>query len=513
MANPVFVPGSERGRHRRPRKHVVVLVATAALVGALSVSAAALTRDTPAASQAAGCTSLRVTAAPEVAPAVKEVADSLPRTRCGRILVTAADPATTATALARGTARIDVWVPDSSMWAAKMPTSTSIGSSPVVLAVPSGLERQAGPAATYEQLAAVSPGLRLQGGDPKTSAPTQAALVDLTTSLGGTSVQRGQLATLLRSLGSDAGDQARTVRVSTEQAVSAANAAAGRDVSRAVQPSAAGRSMDYPYVVLASDGRVKRMAQTLLDALTGPSGRAELEHLGFRTADTTARPLTADESRQALRTLAVLSRPTRTLALVDVSGSMATQVPGAAGETRMDLARASLREGIGLLPEGTVAGLWRFSADLTPSTDYEQVAPLTPLTEQSRSRLRAVLGRLDVDPDGGTGLYSSTLAAVRYVRAGYDPTRVNSVVVLSDGKNEDATAHAVSLHALLNALRADNDPKRPVRVITIAYGPDSDAAALRTISDATGGTLYTVEDPRDLPTIFSEAIGARLSTS
>src|SRR3954453_4139406 len=102
MANPDSVPGSERGRHRRPRRHLVVLVATAALLGALSVSVAALTRDTPAASHAAECSTLRVTAAPEVAPAVKAVADSLPRLRCGRIVVSAADPASTATALERG---------------------------------------------------------------------------------------------------------------------------------------------------------------------------------------------------------------------------------------------------------------------------------------------------------------------------------------------------------------------------------------------------------------------------
>ncbi len=512
MANPVFVPGSERGRHRRPRRRVVAFVATAGLLGAFSLSAAAFTGEKPA-HQAAGCPTLRVTAAPEVAPAVETVASSVPGVRCSRIVVSAADPASTASELERGTARIDVWVPDSSMWAANVTSPTSIGSSPVVLAVPRSLAREVGPTATYEQLAAVSPPLTLQARDPKTSAQTQAALVDLNASLRSTSAQRGQFAALLRSLGSDASERARTVRVSTEQAVRAANAGPGKDVSRAVRPTATGRSMDYPYVVLTTDGRAKAMAQTLLNALTSPRGRAEIEHLGFRTADTTARSLTAADSRAALETLALLSRPTRTLALVDVSGSMASQIPGAAGATRMDLARAALREGIRLLPRGTIAGLWRFSANLTPSTDYEQVAPLTPLTPQSRSRLRAVLGSLDVDPDGGTGLYSSTLAAVRYVRAGYDASRVNSVIVLSDGKDEDATAHAISLHTLLKALRTDNDPERPVRVITIAYGPDSDTAALRTISEATGGTLYTVEDPRDLPMIFREAIGARLSTS
>ena len=488
MAYPVFVPGSERGRHRRPPRRMVVLVATAGLLGALSVSAAAAFTGETRAPQPAGCPTLRVMAAPEVAPAVETVASSLPRSRCNRVVVSAADPASTAAELERGTARIDVWVPDSSMWAAKVKSPTSIASSPVVLAVPRALAREAGPAATYDQLAAVSLPLTLQAGDPETSALTQAALVDLSTSLSSTSAQRGQLSALLRSLESDAGGRDRTVRVSTEQAVRAANAATGKEVSRAVQPAAGGRSMDYPYVVLATDGRVKSMAQTLLDALTSSGGRAELERLGFRTADTTARTLTAKDSRAALQTLAVVSRPTRTLALVDVSGSMASQIPGASGATRMDLARAALREGIRQLPGATVAGLWRFSANLTPSTDYEQVTPLTPLTQQSRRRLGAVLGSLDVDPDGGTGLYSSTLAAVRHVRAGYDAARVNSVIVLSDGKDEDATAHAISLTTLLKALRTENDPERPVRVITIAYGPDSDTAALRTISEVTGGT-------------------------
>ena len=40
---------------------------------------------------------------------------------------------------------------------------------------------------------------------------------------------------------------------------------------------------------------------------------------------------------------------------------------------------------------------------------------------------------------------------------------------------------------------------------------DSDTAALRRISAATGGTLYTASDPRELPLIFGEAIGHRFA--
>jgi secreted protein with Ig-like and vWFA domain len=177
----------------------------------------------------------------------------------------------------------------------------------------------------------------------------------------------------------------------------------------------------------------------------------------------------------------------------------------------MQLAREALLEGLSLFPRGTVAGLWRFSSDLTPSSNYEQVAPMASLTPANRRPLADAVGGLTAVPLGGTGLYDSVLAAVRHVRAGYDRDAVNSVVVLSDGRNEAASAHGITKPALLRALRAEADPERPVVVITVAYGPDSDTEALRAISDATGGTLHVARDPRDLPVIFRDAIGGRLT--
>jgi hypothetical protein len=275
-----------------------------------------------------------------------------------------------------------------------------------------------------------------------------------------------------------------------------------------VRPASDGTVMDYPFIVLRSS----KATDALLDALRGPVGRDALDQAGF-DEQTTAQALTEDAADRALRALRLLQRPTRTLALVDVSGSMATPVPGAHAATRMDLAREAMRAGLGLLPDGTVAGLWRFSDNLTPSTDYQQVAPLTQLTARTRGLISTALDSLQVDPDGGTGLYSSTLAAVRAVRASYDDSRVNSVIVLSDGKDQDAEAHHISLATLLHDLRAEADAARPVRVIGIAYGPDSDTAAMRAVTEVTGGTLYIARDPRDLPVIFREAIGSRLCTA
>jgi hypothetical protein len=286
--------------------------------------------------------------------------------------------------------------------------------------------------------------------------------------------------------------------------------------------------MDHPFVVTTDHPRARRDADALLEVLTGSSGRAVVEGLGFRSAPDGANPLltraagvdprpagdpaplSAGERRSTLELLATLGRPSRVLALVDVSGSMDRPVPGT-DLTRMELARKAIREGLRLFPRGTVAGLWRFSSDLTPSTNYEQVAAMRPLTGPARRVLADAVGGLTAVPLGGTGLYDSILAAVRQVRAGHDPDAVNSVVVLSDGRNEAASAHGISMNALMKALRAEADAKRPVPVIAVAYGPDSDTVALRRIADATGGSLHVARDPRDLPVIFRDAIGRRIA--
>ena len=308
----------------------------------------------------------------------------------------------------------------------------------------------------------------------------------------------------------------------------AENAESGTAKLRAVYAPARGLALDYPFVVTATDAAVRRDAEALLRALTDPAGVAAVEELGFRSpagqgnslltpaagVDSTksqdALPLSSEQAGSALRLLATLSKPTRVLALVDVSGSMAQLVPGLGPVSRIELARTVVRGSLGLFPRGTVAGLWRFSSDLTPSTNYEQLMPLTPLTASSRRDFAASIDRLAAVPNGGTGLYDSVLAAVRYVRSGYDPSRVNSVVVLSDGRNEYASAHGITKAHLLTALRREADPDRPVRVISVAYGPDSDIAALRSISTTTGGMVYTARDPRDLPVIFRDAIGHRV---
>lgn len=535
-------------RHRGHRGMPVFAVGAAvALVTVGLVSATWLGGDEPAAgreSAAGTCAEapLRVLAAPEIAIPVRSVAAGLPG--CPQIRVSAADPAATAARLHAGRVAADVWIPDSSVWTADgedggaAPILGSVARSPVVLAVPATITDTLD-AETYEGIAraaTTSHPVVLSTGPASKSAKAQAVLADLLASLGSSAEHRGDLVALLRGIDTDARSARLTLpavgwaaRATTEQAVWSANTTAGNGAYRAVYPPGTGFAMDYPYVLL---GKVNaERTEALFEALTGGVGAERLQATGFRSprtgpgpgladtsgidtaAGTAARPLLPGQQQEGLRGLAVLDRPSRLLALIDVSGSMAEPVREGSSLTRIGLVRTAVTSTLRLFPTDTVAGLWRFSADLTPTTDYVQVTPMRRLTPQARHDLGRAVRRLHAVQGGGTGLYASVLAAVRHVREDYDPTRVNSVVVLSDGRNQDAGRDDISLETLLAALNRENDPRRPVVVISIAYGPDSDSAALGAISAVTGGSLYTATDPRTLPLIFRNAIGNRLCST
>jgi Mg-chelatase subunit ChlD len=143
--------------------------------------------------------------------------------------------------------------------------------------------------------------------------------------------------------------------------------------------------------------------------------------------------------------------------------------------------------------------------DFAPRCSSSQ---LPPPAAGGRATLALAMTRLRPVPDGGTGLYDTTLAAVRAVRAGWDPARVNAVVLLTDG--DDTDADGIGLDALLSTLRNEAQASgQPVPVISIAYGDGSGVAALQAISAATGGARYQVSDPSRIREIFLDAVGQR----
>jgi Ca-activated chloride channel family protein len=559
---------SSSGRHRRyqGRSRHLVRWAAAVTVGALALAGCgvglALGRHTDA-TCSDGVRTLRVAVTPELAGIVTKVARTVDTGRggaCTKTRVTATSSSEVAASLRKTgqSSRVapDVWIPDSSAWLRRssvgslhLPTPyQSVARSPIVVAV----ARQTGAALGWNSRTVdLSPLLDgdatgrpadLYLPDPHGSAAAAGALLSLQATAALRADGRAALAAaLLGHVGSAEGDQSgqqftvlaggrpEAVPTSEQQVWAYDRAAAAAKQVVASYPSLHASSLDYPWVVLARARQAQEDAVRLLAAVIGHHGRELLLAAGFRDRNGIGGPVLTselgvdraipagpaprgDDVDRVLRSLDVLRQGSRMLAVIDISGSMGEQVPGAGGATKLDLTKKAAVRGLGVYPDDTEIGLWAFSTHLTPSTDYRQLVPIGPIGARSgamtgRQQLAGALAALQHVPGGSTGLYDTALAATRRVRAQWEPGRVNSVVLLTDGRNDDD--QGIGLAELLTLLRAENDPQRPVPLITIAYGAQSPVGALRAMSAATGGATYVAKDPRQVRQVFLEAIQQR----
>ncbi|MES9543345.1 substrate-binding domain-containing protein [Actinomadura sp. NPDC000600] len=527
-----------------------------------AVVAAVLGTSVYALSETPGCSGpvrgLDVAAAPEIAGAVSAVGAEFNRRghrvrgRCVRVAVRAAGPAGVRALLAgeippgAGVRRPDVWIPDSSLWLrlleAPPPAAGSLARSPLVAALPRAeAGRAAGP--WRKVLDAAVPGtresrsFRLTVADPARTGTGLASLLMVDARYGKASAPFAAFARDVRQhVAPDASAQfsalARResgrvpVLVTSEQAVWAHDRADPSEPAEAVYPPDGTLFLDYPVTLPSADPAARLFAR----ALRSGAAREAFRSRGFRDPDgappaafaeaagvAAARPpelpapAGADVERVA-QAWARLALASRMLSLIDVSGSMAQRVPGT-GLTRMQAIAQASRQGLALQPDDTELAQWIFSTRLDGVRDWHENVPMGPLggrigSATRRQRILGALAALRPRPDGGTGLYDTLLAAVRYMRRTYRPEMVNTVLVFTDGRDDDPDGP--TLPATLAALRAERDPARPVQIIVVGFGPDVDTAELRGIADATGGSVYTAHAPQDILRIFGQATARRL---
>jgi hypothetical protein len=325
-----------------------------------------------------------------------------------------------------------------------------------------------------------------------------------------------------------AGDPQAPAFTATEQDIVAANRAAGAANAVAVYATDGVPQLDYPVVRVGSpSGAQADAVSAVVTALTSDTARRLVLDAGFRDADghppagagdasgTQAElpgvlPLSAPQVWSLADRIAQLAAPSRMLAVIDVSESMSAAVGGG---TRATLARDAAKSALALFPDAYSVGLWTFAFRLDGATDHVEEVPLAALDAAvggtpQRDRLDAELDRLpDELAPGGTGLYDTTLAAVRAAREGHQPGSVSSVVLLTDGADDDRGG--ISLQGLVDTLRGEADPARPVELIAIALGPDADTAALQQVTDAAGGRVYTARTPEDVQNAFVDALRNR----
>jgi hypothetical protein len=468
----------------------------------------------------------------------------------------------TGVGLASGKTKIpDVWVADSSLWLLRLRTAKqdsvpatgqSVAKSPIVLAVPEPIATTLGwPQAKLtwgDLLKKVTADSKLKVGivDPVRDSSGLSGLLAMSVAAQATGAQATQNATAaLRALAAGSSSVRDEVLRRFPHATDPASLASGLSVAplseqavvtyNATQPPVrlaslyvepAPAPLDYPYVAMPGLSADKAAAaSSFAKALAADSFRDRLAGLGLRSADGSTgkgfqMPAGAPASLNSpagatldgatldklLQTWLTVALPARMLAVLDVSGSMLITVPTAGNRTRMEVTTEAARKGLGLFDDRWSVGLWVFSTLLDGNKDHKELAPIAPLSAQ-RTQLLQSLAQIKPKKDGDTGLYDTILAGYKAVQQGWDEGAINSLVVMTDGQNEDD--NGLSIDQLLAELQKTVDPKKPISVILIGIGTTIGQAEMEKITNAVGGGTFIAPDPAKIGEIFLKAISLR----
>jgi Ca-activated chloride channel family protein len=165
-------------------------------------------------------------------------------------------------------------------------------------------------------------------------------------------------------------------------------------------------------------------------------------------------------------------KPANVLLVLDNSGSMGD-------ENKLEQAKTGLRGFFANAAPQDRIGLMKFSAR------PQLLVPLAPFGT-NKGRLQTAVDQ--IFPDADTALFQATAAGIAVVKKRADTSRINAVVLLTDGQD---TAGGVSESQLLTALEQEGRAETGgVKLYTIAYGADADKALLARFADATGGKPF-----------------------
>lgn len=529
--------GDRKSVNRRPL-WIALLVLFLLLAGVIAWRSLTDSKDESSCEQVSAA---RLVASPDIAPALTEAAASLKKEGgCAEINVAAApaDEVLNQLVTAAGDPA-DLWVPDSDVWA-KQATAAGVSAETVVPAVAaSPVVLAGGPAADAPEswLSAATSG-QLEMLDPLASTPSALSLIAMRAEKaksGGSGAElKAGLVTSAQQYAQDSSDQG------VDEILAAVSASSKRVVPvteqqflvgqrenprlQAMVPGTGTLMQNYPLLTLPGHSEESRAALAeFLEYVQRPQGRVALARHGFRAGD--GQPLSSDRGigevteltvpeakwvKEDLRVWQVLAVPASLLVVLDASGSMDFETSDG---TRMQLATTAASQALSAYPDSTRIGMWLFSVDQGgPGVDHRVMAPLRRLDAKVDGvTQRQLLGQKTQESleltNGGTGLYDTTLAAYRNALRNHDDDYFNSVVLMTDGANDDPGS--IGLDELLTTLRSEVDPAKPVRVIAIGISEDADMDALEKIAEATGGQAFAARDPRDIMTVMAKSMLAR----
>lgn len=289
---------------------------------------------------------------------------------------------------------------------------------------------------------------------------------------------------------------------------------------------------DNPFIILDAEwvSDEERVAAEAFQAfVTTPENQQQVLEYGFRPGNpdvAVGEPINADFGVDPEQPSTLLETPApevmvdlldrwdeqrksaRVTIVLDVSASMGDPaVPGNSG-SKLDLAKQAAISALDLFKDDDQVGLRIFTTGLGDgSASFVDLAPPEPISANREALRRAIDEQF---PRSGTPLYEVTQATFDEAVEDYDPNRINAVVILSDGVNEDlqSSDDDQQLEELISSLRANSasELSKPIRIFPIAYGSAADRDTLRRIAEASNSTLYDASDPATIERVFANVV-------
>ncbi|MFE9786505.1 VWA domain-containing protein [Nocardia salmonicida] len=500
-----------------------------------------------------GAASLDVTVDPAIAGPVRAAAErynaSKPRVRdhCARVEVSArpsssvgaglADVATWDPALGP---KPGLWIADSSrsVELVRVPgliegTPASIATSPIVLAVPDALRqaleqhqiawadlprlqqgsldelgltgwgglRMALPAGDATIAAAAAIGSSISGTEPLTEqAAGSGQVVAAISGLAAAAQAPADLMTAMSAISADPTDDAVHAVAATQQQLGTGGLTAFRPIG--IAPLA-----DYPAALLSGpwvDKTQNLIASRFIDFLRAPEQAGALATEGFGPAIGSA---PANPARAALEKVrSTLANPVlgvNATVLLDVSSSMGT---AEGSTTRLSNSIAAVASTLQVMPPDFGLGLWTFGKNIDGTTPYKAQVATELLTDAQRNAVGSAVTSVKPSQLTADQAYPSLLAAYRAAVAGYSPGRTNSILLITDGPDDDSTLTGT---ALVEEITAATTSSKPIRIDVVVIGGQG-TQTLQTLAERTGGTYTRMPTSNDLG--FGTAVVKALTT-
>ncbi|UGT68479.1 substrate-binding and VWA domain-containing protein [Nocardia gipuzkoensis] len=543
-----------RGVSKGPVIAVVAVVLLAAIVvGWFQLRDRAANQDSAAAAECVeGPATLYVTADPSIAAQVRTAADSYnatqPKVRdhCARVAVNAQPSSAIVAAFTSGKPWDQALGPQPALWIAdstrsiesmRVPgliegTPVSIAASPIVLAVPEELHRALEQAeVSWADLPRLQQGslgeIGLSGwGGLRMALPSGDATLAAATAVGSAvsgaeplteqAARSGQVVAAISGLAADApessGAAAALAEITTQDAPMHAIAATEQQLKGlpgvlGFRPAGAAPVADYPAALMSGawvDKTQNLIAGRFTDYLRKPEQAQAFVTAGFGGAPQTAAAVPSRGALDKVRdTLAHPVLGVRSTVLVDVSASMGT-AEGAT--TRLANVLAALNSTMTVMPPDFGLGVWTFGKNLDGNTPYRVAAATAPLTTDQRTKISTALSSVRPDENRSDQAYPSLIAAYKSAVTGYTSGRTNSVLLITDGPDDDSTVTGPQLAADITAAI---DRTRPVRVDVIVLG-GSGTQTLQALAQQTGGNYTRLATSDDIR--FGSALVKALTT-